>query len=535
METIDNHSEEYTILLNALLKNFEMLTALRAENNMLWDIIQESPGNMYWTDLQGKLLGCNKNMYQIVGLSSPKDLIGKTTRQLVGKGYAESVEKNNADVISSGKEITYEETGLDSNHNPATYLSKKLPLYNSSGEITGTLGISFDITHIKQKEKELQAEKEKAEKATKLKSQFVASVNHELRTPLAAVMGLINLVEKKGLKKEEKAKAITSIKSSINHLLDLVNDVLDLSKLESGKPQAVQLVPVNFSTILTEVHDLLRSLAKQKNLTFTQTVDSHLPPLLLADPRMVRHILTNLVGNAIKYTPQGGVTLQLDVLKQTDKRAQLKISIIDTGPGIPEDKIEIIFKPFEQLDNPNARQFKEKSTGLGLAIVKNLVKAIDAKLEVTSEVGKGSTFALIADFPIPTAAQMPLPPPPKKKRTGPIRALLVEDDPVIQFIQEKLLLDLKCKVDVVSTADEAMKVLNARHHIIFLDMSLPGMNGLELIKMIRAETPFDCPIVMISAYIDKKEEMDCIKAGASECIYKPVSEAKLQELLGRYC
>jgi signal transduction histidine kinase len=435
-----------------------------------------------------------------------------------------------------GKEHNFEEKGVNIDNQPAVYLSKKIPLHNFSGKVIGTLGLSFDITERKQMEEELKIAKEKAEISNRVKSQFVAAVNHELRTPLASIIGLVDLLKEEGVHTEESKKIIDSIESSAQHLLNLVNDVLDFSKLETGK-QDLQITTINLPAVLSEAYDLLNPLAKNKNLTFLLDIENNLPTSLLTDARILRHIIINLASNAIKFTEKGQVTIHVQHLKQFDKQIQLKISITDTGFGIPADKLNVIFKPFQQLKEANVRQSSRNGTGLGLTIVKKLAEAIDATLEVESQLGKGSTFSLTATFAIPDEKNLdeqPLSLPLRKSIHKP-RVLIVEDDPIIQYIHKKLLTNLASEVDVASTATEAMKILNHHHDIIFSDNSLPDISGQELIKTIRQTTSFNCPIVIISAFLDKAEETACLHVGANDFVSKPISLAKFKELLSQHC
>lgn len=538
MKIDEEPAEAQTILINLLLKSAEMISALQAENDTLHNVIEILPGNVYWKSVQGKFLGCNNNMAKVAGFQSPKDLIGKYTYELFEKNLAASVKQNDDEVILLGKELNYEEKGVNIDNQPAVYLSKKIPLHHSSGELIGTLGLSFDITERKQMEEELKIAKEKAEVSNRAKSQFVAAVNHELRTPLASIIGLIDLLKEENMQTQESKKIIDSIENSAQHLLNLVNDVLDFSKLETGK-QDLKITTVNLPTLLSEVYDLLNPLAKNKNLLFVLDIDNNLPTELLTDARILRHILINLASNAIKYTEIGQVTIQVQSLKQTEKHIQLKISIMDSGLGIPADKLDMIFKPFQQLTESQTRQSSRNGTGLGLTIVKKLAEAIEATLHVESQWGRGSTFSVTAEFAIPhektlDSLQIPFSHPRKKSIHKP-RVLIVEDDPIIQYIHKKLLTHLASHVDVVSSATEAINILNHHHDIIFSDSSLPDISGCELIRTIRQKTSFKGPIIIISAFLDKTEEVECFKAGANDFVSKPISQAKFKELLNHHC
>lgn len=526
------------LLLKLLLKSLEINSTLQSRNETLQNIIELMPGNVYWKNLEGTILGVNNNLAKISGMNSPADMVGKTILELFGQSFADYAQKYDQIVYDLGKEYSHEEAGLTLDNQPAVYISKKIPLYDSSGKLNGTLGVSVDITDRKKMEQELLIAKEKAEISNRIKSQFVAAVNHELRTPLASIIGLVDLLKVEKLHEPEGKKIIASIENSAQHLLNLVNDVLDFSKLETGRQQ-LQITPVNFKMLLSEIQDLLDPLANNKELVLSYTIDPHIPSFLLTDIRILRHILINLINNAIKFTETGHVSVHINVLQQIDKQVQLKIDISDTGIGISQDKLELIFKPFQQVNETNIKSSSRNGTGLGLAIVKKLAKAIQATLHVESQLGQGSTFSLTADFAIADEkmiqAQRKSLNKTHKPKENKLRALVVEDDPIIQYIHKKLLTNLGCEVDVVSNANDTLKILKNNHDIIFLDMSLPDLTGYELIKTIRQTTSINCPIVIISAFLDKDEEITCLDAGADDFLCKPISQAKFKELLMHHC
>jgi len=477
-------------------------------------------------------------MAKVSGAHSPADMVGRNVLELFGETLAKSVSQHDEKVYELKKEYSHEEPGITLDHQPAAYLSKKIPLFNSEGEITGTLGISVDITERKRMEEELKIAKEKAEISSQVKSQFVAAVNHELRTPLASIIGLVDLLKDEKIDRQEAKKITASIENSAQHLLNLVDDILDFSKLETGK-QTLQITPINLSVLSSEVQELLKPLANNKNLELNLVIDSSLPRYLLSDARILRHILINLASNAIKFTEKGQVTIQIQVLEKIAEKIRLKMSISDTGMGIPADKIELVFKPFQQLNTTNIRSNSRSGTGLGLTIVKKLSEAIDARLEVKSELGKGSIFSMVAEFIIADEKiienDKALPSHLLSDHHRKLRVLIVEDDTTIQYIHKKFLTNLDCDVDVVSNATDAIKTLKSTHDIIFLDMSLPDLTGYDLMKKIRSTSAFNGSIVIISAFLDKEDEIACLQAGANSFVSKPVSQAKFKELLEQHC
>jgi len=533
-----NRFDEDDSLFKLLIQNMNLISALSSENDTLRNIIELLPGNVYWKNKHGKFLGCNKNIAKIAGLQSSDDIIGKDALEIFGETFSLSSQQNDEAVIASQQEHNYEEIGLDIHGQPAIFLSKKIPLYHSSGELMGTITVSFDITERKKMEEEFKIAKEKAIASNLVKTQFVTAVNHELRTPLASIIGLVDLLKNEKLQTIESKKIIDSIESSAHYLLNLVDDVLDFSKVETAK-DTLQIKFFSLKLLLSEVYDLLYPMAKNKNLELKLEIDSNIPDFIRTDARVLKHLLINLTNNALKYTETGSITIQVVSLKINRENAQLKISVIDTGLGIPADKFDIIFKPFHQLNDPNVRSSSRNGAGLGLSIVKKLAEAIEATLQVESQPGKGSTFSFTATFAIEQKKVLTA----HKKNSIHLKnnsikkpmVLVVEDDPIIQYIHKKLLINLGCMVDVVGSGHEAMKILKKHHDIIFLDLSLPDINGHDLIKKIRKTTSFTCPIIVISALINKEEEIASLQVGANGFVSKPISQAKLKELLSYHC
>ena len=547
------------------------IEALRAENHQLKkktihllnydteiiplkEIIAFMPGNIFWKNKKGQYLGCNNNMAKILGLTSPGEMVGKRLEDflpLKDMSDLDALNQADQDIMNSREGKFLEEVGPSASGELAIYLSHKIPLFDQAGEAIGLLGISMDITQQKKLEEDLTIAKEKAETSNRAKSQFLAVINHELRTPLTCIMGLIEFLKQGRLSLYEEKKFINAIENSTQHLLSLVNDVLDFSRLETGKYN-LHITPVNLRVIIQEVYHLLKPLAEKKELKLRIHPNSEIPKNLLTDARIIRHILINLVNNAIKFTEKGHIEVAVNSLQQKH-HTKIEMKILDTGLGIPSDKLNLIFEPFQQLEDAYMRQSSRSGTGLGLTIVKKLAELIGCKMHVESESGKGSIFTLTGEFE--TQDQVlkanPLLPAKKKKQKNKIPkykpsintpvifkqkpyVLLIEDDPTIKYIHKKMLLDLGCKVDVVSQGQEAIQALN-QHHILFVDISLPDMSGFEVIKTIRKRyDPHQLPIVALTVYTGKEEKEAAFEAGSNAFASKPITQAYFKKILLRY-
>ncbi|RDI44757.1 ATP-binding protein [Aquicella lusitana] len=546
------------------------IATLRAENDMLKkkailsanndkeffalrDLIALMPGNIFWKDKEGKLLGCNNHLAKILSLTSPDEIIGKHTIDLVGAELAEQIDKIDKEIMASMEATSIEEVGFNEKHEPATYLSYKIPLRDRNGEVIGLLGTSLDITEHKRMEQELKIAKEKAEASNRAKSQFLAVVNHELRTPLTGILGLVNFLKQGNLSKADQLTSLEDLEHCAQNLLSLVNDVLDFSRLEAGKYVLNTHTSINLNTLINEALSITAALAKNKGLELTARLDQQPSLQIQTDPHVLRQILINIINNAIKFTEKGQIAIEVRILKRTARKAKLAIAVHDTGPGIPADKLELIFEPFRQLEDAYTRQSSRSGTGLGLAIVKRLAGLLNMTINVISEPGKGSTFTLIGEFEVPRgdslitalhkksmayrAKHPDLPSTalsslPKQK----LKVLLIEDDKIVQRIHEKMLVDLGCEVEISAHGHDGLQALN-NHDIIFVDIGLPDITGFEVIRTIRQHQDKEkrtLPIVALTGYTGEEEKSACLTAGANEIANKPISHGSLKEILHRY-
>ena len=543
-QNADNDSDNINQLQQLLLEKEKEITSLKKENATLQNVIAHLPGNIFWMDETGNILGINKNNALIFGYASPEEVLGKNLNELIGNSLTNKLNLINQEVFATGQELYLEEHGFDIHKNPAIYLTQKTPLFDETGNATMILGVAFDITDRKRMEEELKIAKEKAETANDAKSQFLAVVNHELSTPLAGIIGLIQILKQDNLPLHEKEKIITSVENCTYYLLSLVNDILDFSRIEKGKYN-LSLTYVNIMTIIDEIYDIMNVVAENKKIELQIKIIKPITKTILTDARILRQILMNLVSNAIKFTEKGSVTLEInadDHLHTT----QLQIAIIDTGPGIPENKLTFIFEPFQQLEDAHTRQSSRRGTGLGLTIVKSFSNLLSTEIKVKSTLGQGSRFSIIGEFKtgsdiIPIAHTSTLKtrqihkeniPLSEKKLKKKPHVLLVEDDAIIQYVHQNTLSDLGCDVDVAANGLEAMKLL-ANHNIVFVDLSLPDISGFEVIRRIRKINQ-TIPIIALTVYKGKEEKQASFKDGANEFVNKPISKEELFEILLRY-
>jgi len=398
----------------------------------------------------------------------------------------------------------------------------------------GMLAASFDTMTARLAETiaNLESAKNTAETANRAKSSFLANMSHELRTPLNAILGYSQILRRSDGLSARDAAGIMTVQRSGEHLLLLIDDILDLARIEAGK---VELYPDNMDAgaLLRIVSDIISVEAQRKELAFDCQTTGALPSVVRADEKRVRQVLLNLLNNAVKFTRQGRVHLQVSVLDTNDERARLRFEVEDTGIGIAPEHLERIFRPFEQASDVQ-RRFG--GTGLGLAISRQLVMLMGSDIFVESRVGAGSRFWFELDLPLasPDVSQKSMVTEGITGYEGPRRKVLVVDDvdanraPVMEFL-ERLGFDML----EASNGDAAVRCVQAMlPDIVLMDSVMPVMDGMEAIRRLRGMDPFrDLPIIVVSANASAADQQHSMEAGASAFIPKPIDfDHLLQEI-----
>jgi len=532
-------------------------TELYVKNAQLQAILDNSTAVIYLKDIDGKFILINRQFEKLFHITK-KEIVGKTDHDLYPKEMADVYRSNDQRVIKMDAPLEMEESAAhdDGLH---TYISIKVPLHDVHGNIYAVCGISTDISErkksedllknynlklaqsVKNRTNELKIAKEEAEAANRAKSAFLANMSHEIRTPMNAILGLNHLALKTSLTPQQ-LDYLQKIDTSANSLLRLINDILDFSKIEADKLE-MEYDDFSLAEVFSNLESLINVKLSEKELTYSLTVDESIPPWLMGDSLRLNQILTNLVTNAIKFTHQGGISINVQMINSSEKNITLRFMVQDTGIGMSQEQIEQLFQSFHQADTSITRKYG--GTGLGLTISKRLIEMMGGEIDVESKVGKGSKFMFTACFDISKQY--------KTKRFESVsiqeissmlkdkHVLLVEDNEINQQVAREFLGHVCIKATVAQNGQEAVEISKGNDFdCILMDIQMPVMDGYSATRMIRKREAsqgadsLNRPIIAMTADAMTDDRKRCLAAGMNDFISKPIKPEILYAALLRW-
>ncbi|MBI9063940.1 MAG: response regulator [Marinilabiliaceae bacterium] len=407
--------------------------------------------------------------------------------------------------------------------------------FDAKGRVVMNDGYIQDITELKKTETLLEEAKNQAEKANKAKSIFLARMSHEIRTPLSAIIGMLNLTFKTKLTPKQN-NYLKKTKTASNILLNLINDILDFSKIEANKT-SLNHTHFNLPHSLRDIEEMLSPKAVEKGLTLSINLPDTIPQWVYADELRLKQVLINLVNNAIKFTHEGSIQVSIESIPATTDEVALHFSIADTGIGIMDEKLKLLFQSFMQVDESFVRQYE--GSGLGLAICKRIVELWGGSIDVESNYGKGSVFHFT--FKAKAGVQPAIIPSPAAtletslKLIKQPKVLLAEDNQLNQEIACEILKETGAKIDVVENGIKAFKAIAANHYdMVFMDVHMPVANGITTTRLIRQKLNNQLPIIAVTAYALSENKQSCLEAGMTDFISKPFVGEDITKMMIRW-
>jgi PAS domain S-box-containing protein len=498
------------------------------------DLFELSQGLIGEHDMNGRIISANLatancleiSIEQLVG-KNMRDALAPDTRsqfdsyleKIAQDGYAEGI-MHVKTTSGKSKYWAYKNVKVEDNGYPFVLCS------------------SQDVTELIDLEKELRRAKRLTELSIEAKQQFLAKVTHEIRTPMNAIVGFGKLLSKTILDSKQK-KYLQAINTSGDNLLLIVNDLLDVSKIEAGK-MTLEEIPFSLKDVLSSVTTILHYKAAEKNIALSVKIDDKIPLHLLGDPTRLSQVLINLAGNAVKFTEKGIVEIVIKEEKSEDNKSYLSFIVRDTGIGIPEDKLTIIFDSFIQANNDTSRKYG--GTGLGLTIAKQIIELHESTIHVESKLGEGSVFSFNLCYPIATMDAVlvnnDLESIIKDQKLDCIKILLAEDNLMNHLLLESVITEWGVEMSIAINGKKAIEMLTDGHYdLILMDVHMPEMDGYEATRYIRNNLPLpfsQIPIIAITANSSNEDKEKCLSAGMNDFISKPFQPEDLFLKISRY-
>lgn len=540
---IDKHRYEKDNLLSRTVqeaiekKRYEHIR--RESDVFLRSLVNTIPLPLFYKNKDLKFVMCNDAFARYCG-KTKEEIFGKTAREIFPGAYSGEYEMHDRKVLETQEPQQYEIPLMNGSGSLREVVFHKTVYRDTRGKVKGIMGVFTDVTEMKRSRDELLKSKVEAEFANKSKTQFLANMSHEIRTPLNGVIGMLKLLRSTPVNTEQHEYLDVAV-SSAEGLLDVVDDVIDVTSIESGK---IVLQPVEFD-LYNLVRTVMDSFSGNENIEYldlSYEIEEDTPRTISTDEGALRQILFNLVGNAVKYTRRGTIRLVVHPIIHSSGGPRLLFSIADTGPGIDEKSLRYIFQAYFQvgstMDEHNYRRHI-KGTGLGLSIVKRLVQMLGGSIAVETEPGAGTTmhFCIPIELSDGTAVKAPVEVAEEPKSVGSLHILVAEDNTVNQLVLCRTLEKLGHRPVVAADGFEVLEQMRDKvFDLVLMDIQMPEMDGLEATRRIRAgggNWNRDIPVIAVTAHAMKGDRERLLGQGMNDYMPKPVDIENLQEVIRR--
>lgn len=519
-------SDDAEVLLNVLRQQIDLRK--QAEQRTLLSeqkyrsIIEGLQIGIIETDLEGIITKVYPQFTKIIGFTE-HELLGKhPTEVLVEPAHIELV-RDIESLRKAGESSVWEAQVVDKVGKVRTLLVSGSPIRDVSGDVTGSIGLHFDITEHVERAQELEQAHLKAEAALRSQETFLANISHEMRTPMNAIIGLSRILQRSNYDPQTQHYA-EAIGASARELLTIINDVLDIARMNAGEFK-LDIAPFDLVELLKRSETLFAETAIENGVQLNYSIDPSLQGGFKGDPVRINQIITNLIGNAIKFTEAEG---QVVLTASPDGDHAVRFTVADTGVGIEADRIDSIFESFKQEDESVTRKYG--GTGLGLSITRQLTRLFGGSIAVESEKGKGSVFTVVLPLErttLFTADKEEI----LHELTG-LNLLLVEDNPINRMVAEATIAPWGCAIESAENGAIALKMLESgRFDVVLMDLQMPVMGGLEAVKQIREDLKLAIPVIALTANALPREREACFTAGMDAYVSKPLDPVLLNQTI----
>ncbi len=528
---LQNTNEE---LLSEIAVRKRIQDALQESEEKFRALIELSSDWIWETDANSTYTYVDPKVKHLLGYET-KDVIGKTLIDFMPENEAKRIQeffKSNAEKHEPFRHL--ENTQIRQDGKTIVLETSGIPIFSKGGQFQGWRGVDRDITDQKAAEEAIQQAKKDAEDANRAKSEFLANMSHEIRTPMNGIFGMTQLLMGTEINSDQ-YEFLAGIKQSSEALLNLIDGILDLSKIEAGKVE-LETTPFNLRTIVENVTETIAAKSTDKSVDVLYVIDPHVPLCLKGDSGRLRQILINLMSNAVKFTNDGDVSMRICVKHDNKDKVVLHFEVADTGIGIPEDRLQLIFEPFSQADGSTTRKYG--GTGLGLTITKQLIEKMDGEISIDSTEGQGSTFIFTANFlkdPDMESEHTTLD---SCEDMQDISVLVVDDNNASRLAIVNLLESIGCKHEAVSNGDDALDILREAvieakpYKIVLLDQTMPNMTGEETARFIKEDLLIEDTIVFILVtFSNLKEVKETGYPGIQGYLSKPLKQDLLRKTI----